>query len=101
MLALVSAALLAASSITATAAVDAPVPVVNYFGMEDIIPVPAPGIGYVLRGEASLTIGSRTVMYDLAGRKSNGDLSFASPRTAAVKKWNWYSTGMFSTVTWF
>lgn len=101
MLAIISAALLAASSITAASVADAPVPVVNYFGMEDITPVAAPGTGYVLRGEATLTLGARTVMYDLAGRKSNGDLVYASPRTSGVKKWNWYSTGMFTTVTWF
>lgn len=98
MLALASAVLMAVSSIVTPSVVDSPVPVVNYFGMEDIVPAPAPG-GYVLRGEASLTIGARTVMYDLAGRKSNGDVVFAAPR--ANKKWNWYSTGMFTTVTWF
>lgn len=101
MLALLSAALFAASSITTPEVMDAPAPVVNYFGMEDITPVPTSGTGYVLRGEATLITGSRTIMYDLAGRKSNGDLSFASPRTSGTKKWNWYSTGMFTTVSWY
>lgn len=102
MIALVSAALLALSTISPAPVTDRPAPVVNYFGMEDIVPTPAPGpVGYILVGEASLAVGSATIMYDLAGRKSNGDLSFASPRKPGVRKWNWYSTGMFATVTWF
>lgn len=103
MLALVSAALLVASPVSAGAVVDSPASVVNYFGVEDITPTPAPGTGYAIIGEAKLTLGTRTVTYDLAGRKSNGDLVFASPRTSGVKKWNWYSTGMFdaNSVVWF
>lgn len=102
MIALVSAALLAVSAISPVPVADRPASVVNYFGMEDIVPTSAPGpVGYVLVGEASLTVGGSTITYDLAGRKSNGDLSYASPRKSGVRKWNWYSTGMFSTVTWF
>lgn len=101
MLALVTAALLAASPMSASVVVDSPALVVNDLGVEDITPTPAPGIGWVVVGEARLIIGSRTVMYDLAGRKSNGDLVFASPRTSGAKRWNWYSTGMFDSVTWY
>ena len=103
MLALVSAALLVASPVSAVTVVDSPAMVVNYVIVEDIVPVPAPGTGWAIIGEAKLTLGFRTITYDLAGRKSNGDLVFASPRTSGVKKWNWYSTGMFdsNSVTWF
>lgn len=100
MIALISAILLATSAVSVAPVADRPAVMVNYFGMEDIAPAPIPG-GYTLYGEASLVLGSKTVMYDLAGRKSNGDLVFAAPRTATTKKWNWYSTGMFTTTTWF
>lgn len=103
MLALVSAALLVASSLAAPPVVDSSAVVVNYFGVEDITPVPAPGTGWLILGEARVTLGSRSIMYDLAGRKSYGDLSYASPRTSGAKKWNWYSTGMFdpNSVIWY
>lgn len=103
MIALISAALLAASPIAAGAVVDSPAVVVNYFGVEDITPVAAPGTGWLIIGEARVTLGTRSVMYDLAGRKNNGDLTYASPRTSGVKKWNWYSTGMFdpNSVIWY
>lgn len=103
MLALVSAALLVASPIVTSAVVDSPPMVVNDLGVEDILPAPAPGTGWLVIGEARVTLGSRSIMYDLAGRKSNGDLTYASPRTSGAKKWNWYSTGMFdpNSVVWF
>lgn len=101
MIALLSAALMAASSVTAPVALDAPRAIAHYaVVVEDIEVAYGPDGKPVVKGEASHTIGTRTTMYDLAGRKNNGALAFAAPR-AGSRQWRWYSAGMFTTMTWF
>lgn len=103
MLALLGAAVMATSTLAAPVAPvvsPAAAVIVHHAVVEDIEPARDASGNWVLRGEASITIGGRTVMYDLAGRRNNGALAFGAPRVAS-KRWNWYSAGGFTTVTWW